>query len=251
MEIVEERTPFMRVFVFGLEAIIAMALGTCFLCCNIVLLWKTHVFERLIAKLGDLFPFLRLIGFRKRPPVEITPRVYSDYCSICYGDIRREVSSTCGHIFCGKCLIEFWESRNKNRLQCPLCRRDINMMIINFSKYDVPSGDTEAKKIIRSVRYYNAVFSNQSRTIFQILLDSPYLMRRLIFSLSSKEGVTFFLKRILGSLYILALLVYILSPLDLIPDYILILGWVDDAIAAIYLILYVTILYYNFLRERN
>lgn len=105
MEIVEEdRTPLMRVFVFGLEAIIALSLGTFFLCCNTVILWKTHVIERLFAKLGDLFPFLRLLGFRKKPPVEVAPRIYSEECSICFGDIRREVSSTCGHIFCGKLI---------------------------------------------------------------------------------------------------------------------------------------------------
>jgi len=251
----EENSPTRNIFVFGFEAIIALTLGMFFLCCNTIILWKTKIIEKIIEKCVDKLPILKLFGFGK-PPAEnqeeqAAPRIGSDSCCICFGDITREVSSTCGHIFCGKCLIEFWESKNKNKLQCPLCRRDINMIIINFSTSDVPPNDLETKKVIRDIKFYNKCFSKHPRTIYQVLQDSPYLMRRLIFSLSTREGFTFFLKRVLGSLYILALVVYILSPLDLIPDYIMILGWIDDAVAVIYLILYVTILYYNFLRERN
>jgi len=250
----EENSPTRSVFVFGFEAIIALTLGTFFLCFNAFLVWKTKIIEKIIEKCVDKFPILKLFGFGKPPSdtqQEAVQRIGAENCCICFGDINREVSSTCGHIFCGKCLIEFWESKNKNKLQCPLCRRDINMIIINFSTSDVPPTDVETKKVIRDIKFYNKCFSTHTRTIYQVLLDSPYLMRRLIFSLSTREGFTFFLKRILGSLYILALVVYIVSPLDLIPDYIMILGWIDDAVAVIYLILYVTILYYNFLRERN
>lgn len=247
----EEMATTKKIFVFGIEAVIALTLGTVLLILNTIIIWKTKVFEKVIHKLAKIFPFLKRFGFGNEKPQEQVQRISAESCCICFGEIDKEVNATCGHIFCGKCLVDFWESKNKCKLKCPLCRRDINMIIINFSPYEASYGDPVTRNIIKSIKYYNICFSNQPRNMLQVVLDAPYLMRRLIISLSTKEGFTFFLKRVLGSLYIIALVVYILSPLDLIPDYIMILGWVDDAIAVIYLIMYVTILYYNFLRERN
>jgi uncharacterized membrane protein YkvA (DUF1232 family) len=47
------------------------------------------------------------------------------------------------------------------------------------------------------------------------------------------------------------MILYILSPLDVIPDYIPVIGWIDDAIVIVHLMLYISVLYYNFLRQRN
>ena len=178
----EENSATRNIFVFGFEAIIALTLGMFFLCCNTIILWKTKIIGKIIEKCVDKFPILKLFGFGK-PPAEnqeeqAAPRIGSESCCICFGDITREVSSTCGHIFCGrfshfflthtfckgKCLIEFWESKNKNKLQCPLCRRDINMIIINFATSDVPPTDLETKKVIRDIKFYNKCFSKNPRT---------------------------------------------------------------------------------------
>jgi RING finger protein 170 len=247
----EEVATTKKIFIFGIEAVLALTFGTFLLILHAVIIIKTKAIEKIVHKLATIFPFLKRLGFGNEKPPEQVVRINADSCCICFGEINREVNATCGHIFCGKCLVDFWESKNKIKLKCPLCRRDINMIIVNFSPYEASYGDPVTRKVIQSIKYYNICFSNQHRTMLQVVLDSPYLMRRLIFSLATKEGFTFFLKRILGSMYIIALVVYIVSPLDLIPDYIMILGWVDDAIAVIYLIMYVTILYYNFLRERN
>ena len=102
MEIYEdEMAPTKRIFVFGLEAIIAMVLGIFFLFCNTVILWKTQVIGRLIDWLVDIFPPLRLLGFGKKIEIPTAPRINADNCCICLDDIQKEVSSTCGHIFCG------------------------------------------------------------------------------------------------------------------------------------------------------
>jgi len=67
--------------------------------------------------------------------------------------------------FKGKCLIDFWEIKNRSKIHCPLCRRDINMIIINFSQDEIPANDEESRKIIENVRFYNVCYSKQPRTV--------------------------------------------------------------------------------------
>ena len=102
----EENSPTRSVVVFGFEAIIALTLGTFFLCCNTIILWKTKIIGKIIEKCVDKFPILKLFGFGKSGPEaqqeEAAPRIGAENCCICFGDINREVSSTCGHIFCGR-----------------------------------------------------------------------------------------------------------------------------------------------------
>lgn len=110
----EENSPTRNIFVFGFEAIIALTLGMFFLCCNTIILWKTKIIEKIIEKCVEKFPILKLFGFGKQPAEnqgeQAAPRIGSDSCCICFGDITREVSSTCGHIFCGRFFLLFPDS---------------------------------------------------------------------------------------------------------------------------------------------
>lgn len=37
---------------------------------------------------------------------DLSPRICSDSCCICYEDIKNEVQSSCGHIFCGTTIFK-------------------------------------------------------------------------------------------------------------------------------------------------
>lgn len=102
MEIIEEdMAEGKRFFCFGLEAIIAMTLGIFFLCCNTIVLFKSKIIEKIKDKLLQMCPLLKLFTTKQQTEVQVASRINSDHCCICFGDINKEVSSTCGHIFCG------------------------------------------------------------------------------------------------------------------------------------------------------
>lgn len=103
MEIIEEEelAPTKKILFFGLEAIIAMVLGTFFLFCSTISLWKTKVVSKILEKCAEVFPILKLFGIGKQDQEDVASRIGADSCCICLGNISWEVSSTCGHIFCG------------------------------------------------------------------------------------------------------------------------------------------------------
>ena len=100
----EELAPTKKILFFGLEAIIAMTLGIFFLFCSTVSLCKTKIIGKLIEKRAEYFPILKLFGLGAPVEDDRTSRIGADNCCICLGNISWEVSSTCGHIFCGN----FW-----------------------------------------------------------------------------------------------------------------------------------------------
>ena len=63
--------------------------------------------------------------------VRIPSETYNLYlifrCAICAERIEFEVESNCGHVYCAKCFVEFWRSRNNEQLDCPYCRRPISL----------------------------------------------------------------------------------------------------------------------------
>lgn len=65
----------------------------------------------------------------------------------------------------GKCVIDFWESKGHTKLKCPLCRRDITMILTNFPTNNLQDEDYEKKRIVENAKTYNANFSNHSRTV--------------------------------------------------------------------------------------
>jgi len=235
--------------VFSTEALWSFAIYIFASCMNTLKQKLAFIFN--IPQQLSNIPFIsNLLADSEPASHNIRPRIDADACCICLCQINWEVASTCGHIFCGKCVIDLWEAKNKQKLKCPLDRREIPMLIINFNENGPAQTDPVAKTIVESVRLYNVLFSNQPRSVKQMILDAPYLLRRFSEFIRTRDGWIFLVKKILGCLYICLLLIYIISPLDLIPDYLPIVGWIDDFIVIFYVLLYISILYFDFLRGR-
>ena len=137
------------------------------------------------------------------------------------------------------------------------------MIFINFPKNQDSLNNPISKRIIENVNQYNILYSNLPRSVKYLLgffyklilklrqkfLDAPFLLRRFFEFIITREGWLFFIKNLLGCFYVLSLLIYIISPLDLIPDTIPIIGWIDDLIILCYILIYLSVLYFDFLRE--
>jgi hypothetical protein len=94
-----------RISVFGLEAILAIVVGTMFCCCNACLIFKTNNLEVMVKKLAEKYPSLKFFTERAFPSPQSAPRIHSDDCCLCCNPISNEVGALCGHIFCGrKCI---------------------------------------------------------------------------------------------------------------------------------------------------
>lgn len=50
-------------------------------------------------------------------------------CSICTDVFKHPVELDCGHVFCGKCIVDYYIHNGRRNLSCPLCRA--NVRIIN------------------------------------------------------------------------------------------------------------------------
>ena len=82
--------------------------------------------------------------------------------------------------------------------------------------------------------------------------ETPFYVRRIISFLSTREGLRFLLFSVSNSVFLIVLILYILSPLDLIPEAIFgLIGFLDDLVAMAILIYFLADLYYQYMMRRN
>ena len=81
-------------------------------------------------------------------------------------------------------------------------------------------------------------------------MDAPFLLSMFCEFVKSREGVLFFIRKIVGSMYIALCVVYILCPFDIIPDVIPLIGYFDDMVAMTFIILQLTVIYFNYIRNQ-
>lgn len=81
------------------------------------------------------------------------------------------------------------------------------------------------------------------------MLDARFLLGLLGSFVGNREGIIFILKKIVTNPAIIGYLTYIISPLDLIPDVIPIIGLSDDLVAGAFLLTKISSIYYNYLRS--
>jgi len=59
------------------------------------------------------------------------PYAHSDLheeCPICTDRIKYKVELDCRHNFCGKCIMDYYDTVRPNGLKCPLCRENIRIV---------------------------------------------------------------------------------------------------------------------------
>lgn len=49
-------------------------------------------------------------------------------CSVCTERIKHRVELDCRHSFCGKCIMDYYDTIRSGNMKCPLCRNEIRLI---------------------------------------------------------------------------------------------------------------------------
>ena len=69
----------------------------------------------------------------------------------------------------GKCILGQWEKKPEEQITCPLCRRQMSILIKDFKVPSNANADPTLKKVLEGVRKYNDKFSGKPRTVIIFL----------------------------------------------------------------------------------
>ena len=174
----------------------------------------------------------------------------NENCPICLDQLTIAVETNCGHVFCGPCVMAYYETGSwLHGMTCPVCRQEVSLLLPTSTLTEEQRTD-EARQTLSSIHAYNRRFSGEPRTLLENIQDAPVLFRHLMRELFSVHGLVFmFRARVL--LYLLLAFIYIISPLDLIPEAVAgFLGLFDDIIILVVVLVYVTVLYRNYVASQ-
>jgi len=232
----------LRVAVVGLQAFTILAIALVSMAVLIAMFWKNILVQNIVQTLIKIFPIHRLINLEKFKKTHVSAKIDTDHCAICYCDIDKEVKSNCGHVFCGDCLIQFWHSKKQQKMSCPLCRCDVNVLVPSFALQQ-PDQSAEHEEMIVNINKYNIACSNCPTTILQLILGSPDSMKIFLESLPARKSFIKGFKTFVAFLYGLGMIIYLISPSEEIPEHEVMFGWFNESSSIIYLFLYIILLF--------
>ncbi|CAH1774312.1 unnamed protein product [Owenia fusiformis] len=172
-------------------------------------------------------------------------------CPICLGDALFAIETNCGHIFCGQCIITYWQHGTwLGAVACPVCRQQVSLLLFHFTDGERNSESEEKNEVMREINLYNRRFSGEPRDLMDYLRDLPTLLRHAFTEFFSVGGLIWMFRLRIIVCFFLAL-VYFLSPLDIIPEAMFgILGFLDDFFILLLLAIYISIIYRRFVESR-
>ncbi len=144
------------------------------------------------------------------------PRSEDDRCPICLDQIQFAVETNCGHIFCTRCVLSYYEhGAFVAAMNCPVCRQLVRVLLTDFTHEEEVDDDVETH--LRSIRAYNSRYSGEPRPVLDYIYDFPVLLRHMFRNFFSVSGLVLML-RVRIAMYLFIVVVYVLSPLDIIPE---------------------------------
>ncbi|XP_052774109.1 E3 ubiquitin-protein ligase RNF170-like [Mya arenaria] len=172
-------------------------------------------------------------------------------CPVCLGQAEFAIQTNCGHIFCGLCIVTYWQhGRWLGAVRCPVCRQTVTLLLVNFTQEEHNSNSADKRQIVDSIYQYNRRFSGQPRPWMDYLRDLPTLLRHLYSEFFTVGGLLFMFRLRIVVCFLMALL-YFLSPFDIIPEAVFgIFGFLDDLFILLLLAIYVSMIYRNVVRDR-
>lgn len=135
--------------------------------------------------------------------------------------------------------------------KCPLCRRQITLLVPGEACLR-ERDDPDVAQILAKIERYNHLFGGTRTSLFQRVQDLPFLLRRLLREIMDPQRSLPFVIRARVYLAMILSAIYIVSPVDIIPEAILgIVGLLDDFLIALICFLHVAAIYRSVLYYRH
>jgi RING finger protein 170 len=153
-------------------------------------------------------------------------------------------------MFCGECITAYWRYGDwLGAINCAVCRAAVTILLVSFQEADLE--DPSRERILEEVREYNSRFSGEPRPLLDYIRDIPVLLPHLAAQFFSLTGIiAMFRLRVL--MCVTVAFIYILSPLDILPEAIFgIVGMLDDAFVVLMFAMYISLAYRQFIAGGN
>lgn len=176
-------------------------------------------------------------------------------CPICLTNSTLPIETNCGHIFCAKCIIQYWSHLTSNiygtNMKCPMCRQSVTCLLPLYSRAEQQASSSEYRELFTQINNYNRRFSGAPRSYWDYITDIPILLRHALNELFSFDGLSIWY-RIRFGFMILVALCYFVSPLDIIPEALFgLFGLIDDILVVLFLAVYMCTLYRQIIANRR
>ncbi|KAM3840610.1 LOW QUALITY PROTEIN: E3 ubiquitin-protein ligase RNF170-like [Vipera latastei] len=156
-------------------------------------------------------------------------------CPICLQTANFPVETSCGHFFCGYCLIEYWKHGSWLRaINCPLCRQEqktnytsiLNVLCFFYYYYykvgflytcSENQPDRKSKRTFYDIKTYNKRFSGYPQPFIDHLYDIPLLVPVILRGIFTLAGLMWiFLFRVVICFF--GTIMCSTCPLEVMPE---------------------------------
>lgn len=198
------------------------------------------------------------------------PNDEEDVCPICLDPPAWTCRTNCGHSYCTDCISAYINAAGYAHgltTSCPCCRQRLTLLVPFFTAQEIANQHERGTfysfcsfscSMLRLRNYSTLISTDNHQTLINIfnrrqnstwidtIRDAPVLVGYLFSLLTSPNMLGFaFLFRL--AIQILALVLYILSPLDIIPEAVFgPLGFLDDI-----LVIFSVIIFWSSLLRRQ
>ncbi|KAF6147809.1 hypothetical protein GIB67_014389 [Kingdonia uniflora] len=198
------------------------------------------------------FWFKRSLSSSSSSPSLMERPPENDVCSICHDNFNLPSQANCSHWFCSSCIMRVWHHGSALQpCKCPICRRAITLLIPS-EEFVQDRHDAEDDEVLVNIERYNRRFGGGTSSLSQRLQDLPFFLRRLLRELMDPQRSLPLVFRARMFFAMLLSVIYILSPIDIIPEGILgIIGILDDILIALIFFLHIAAIYRTTLLSRH
>ncbi|XP_020598353.1 E3 ubiquitin-protein ligase RNF170-like isoform X2 [Phalaenopsis equestris] len=135
--------------------------------------------------------------------------------------------------------------------KCPICRRFITLLIPTTTMQS-QRHELEASQVLENIEKYNRSFGGGSHSLLQRLRDLPFFTRRLLRELMDPQRSLPLVFRARMILAIIPAILYVLSPIDIIPEGVFgLVGFLDDLLILLIAFLHLAAIYRSILLYRH
>ncbi|KAL3814497.1 hypothetical protein ACJIZ3_015765 [Penstemon smallii] len=185
----------------------------------------------------------RTLTVMEKPPDD-------DVCPICFGNFVVPCRASCGHWYCGSCILQYWDYCSAFKpCKCPMCLKLIPKLTPEISLYQ--RHEVEITKVLQNIDNYNRLFVEGISGVLLRIFSIPLLMKRMLLEMMDPDRPGINVQKLRCILILIGVL-YTYSPIDFlhIGDR-NIIRMCDYSAYAISTILYLVGLYIHFRRQRN